>query len=92
MQSNNRQSHRLQYYDYSREGIYFITICTRNRQCLFGKVSEGSMMLNDIGKVAEKCWNDIPKHFPHSERANIIRPYGSVVHRKQLAQRFVVLK
>ncbi len=65
MNPNHRQSHRLQYYDYSREGIYFITICTHDRQCLFGDISENSMILNNLGKIAEKCWNNIPLHFPH---------------------------
>lgn len=65
MKSNHRQSHRLRYYNYSREGIYFVTICTRDRQCLFGEISEVTMKLSEMGKIAEKCWNDIPKHFPH---------------------------
>lgn len=65
MYTNHRQSHRLQCYDYSREGVYFVTICTRHRQCLFGKIAENSMMLNDLGKIVEKCWNAIPQHFPH---------------------------
>ncbi|MDR1653260.1 MAG: hypothetical protein LBS01_06375, partial [Prevotellaceae bacterium] len=35
---HHRRSIRLQRYDYSREGLYFITICTQNRECLFGEI------------------------------------------------------
>ncbi|MBI5123225.1 transposase [Candidatus Roizmanbacteria bacterium] len=36
--NNNRQSIRLKNYDYSKSGLYFITICTQNRKCLFGNI------------------------------------------------------
>lgn len=62
-----RRSVRLKGYDYSQAGAYFITICTNNRDCLFGKVVHGEMRLNDIGQVAERCWRGIPRHFPHTE-------------------------
>jgi len=34
----NRCSIRLKNYNYSSPGTYFITICTCNRQCLFGEI------------------------------------------------------
>ena len=58
---------RLKNYDYSKSGAYFITIVTHNRQCIFGKISDGRMILNDGGKIAQQCWMDIPEHFPHAE-------------------------
>lgn len=33
-----RRSIRLPGYDYAQEGAYFITICTQNRTCLFGRI------------------------------------------------------
>ena len=39
---HHRRSIRLQGYDYSREGAYFVTICTHNREDLFGSVGAGS--------------------------------------------------
>jgi putative transposase len=60
-----RHSIRLKGYDYSQKGFYFITICTQNRECLFGEIVENKMMLNNVGKYAKKSWNDIPLHFPH---------------------------
>jgi REP element-mobilizing transposase RayT len=62
-----RQSIRLQQYDYSQAGGYFITICTQNKECMFGEIVDGKMQLNDIGQVVQQCWDDIPVHFPHIE-------------------------
>jgi len=53
-------------WDYSNEGFYFITICTKDRINYFGEISEGKMNLNSLGKIAEQCLIDIPKHFPHT--------------------------
>lgn len=63
-QKHHRRSIRLKGYDYSREGWYFITICTKNRQKLFGDVVGGEMVLNAGGKIVKKCWTDISVHFP----------------------------
>ena len=62
-----RRSIRLQGYDYSRPGAYFVTVCTRNRKCLFGEIIEGRMVLNDYGKVVAMAWDAIPRHFPDVE-------------------------
>jgi REP element-mobilizing transposase RayT len=48
-------------------GAYFVTICTRERECLFGHVVNGEMRLNDAGEIARRCWEDIPDHFPLAE-------------------------
>ena len=62
----NRKSIRLKGYDYSQAGLYFITICCKDRALLFGAVINGEMVLNDAGKIANACWLAIPKHFPNS--------------------------
>ena len=48
------ESNRLQHWDYSSEAIYFITIVSQNRECIFGGIIEGKMTLNDFGKIIEK--------------------------------------
>ena len=48
------ESNRLQDWDYSIEAIYFITIVSQNRECIFGDIIEGKMTLNDFGKIIEK--------------------------------------
>lgn len=53
---HNRQSIRLQGYDYSRPGFYFITICVQNMRHVFGKVVDGKMILNKYGQIAWDEW------------------------------------
>lgn len=60
----HRQSIRLKGYDYSQDGLYFITLCTFDRKCFFGYIENSKMILNAAGNIAEQCWTDIPNHFP----------------------------
>jgi len=48
---HNRKSIRLKNYDYSDNGFYFLTICTWNRECIFGEVIEDKVQLNNYGKI-----------------------------------------
>ena len=57
---NHRRSIRLKGYDYSQSGAYFVTICTQNRECLFGDISDGEMRLNYAGQMVRDVWNDLP--------------------------------
>ena len=54
--THHRRSIRLKGYDYSLSGLYFITLCTVDRTCMFGNVVEGKMQLNDIGQLVEQEW------------------------------------
>ena len=55
---------RLKNWNYGWNGAYFITICTQNRIHYFGEIENREMQLSKIGKMAEKYWYEIPKHFP----------------------------
>ena len=57
-------SARLQHWDYGWNAAYFVTICTHNRQCFFGEISNGKMELSEMGKTATIYWMEIPDHFP----------------------------
>ena len=61
---HHRKSIRLKGYDYSKAGMYFITICAQNRQCLFGKIVNGEMALNDAGRMVEKWYYELENKFP----------------------------
>lgn len=65
MQPNlpQRKSPRLQGYDYSSAGLYFVTICTFQRQHLFGEVQETTMHLNEVGGLAAQDWLALPAHY-----------------------------
>lgn len=43
------KSARLADYDYRNEGIYYVTICTKNREHFFGECNDGIVLLNDLG-------------------------------------------
>jgi len=58
-----RQSTRLREYDYSTVNAYFVTLCTYNRECLFGYIEESGMISNQFGNIVHTKWNDIPVHF-----------------------------
>ncbi len=51
---HKRKSIRLKDYDYSKEGMYFITICTYNKEGLFGKIIDGKMILNNVGEIVKR--------------------------------------
>jgi REP element-mobilizing transposase RayT len=60
-----RQSIRLKEYNYSQPGEYFVTICTYEKKCVFGKIIEEKIILSPLGEIAKKCWEEIPEHFPN---------------------------
>jgi REP element-mobilizing transposase RayT len=59
-----RRSIRLPGYDYSRPGAYFVTICTQNRECLFGQITNGQMILNHAGQGVGKWFHELENKFP----------------------------
>jgi len=53
---HHRKSIRLQNFDYSQTEYYFITMCTKNRECLFGDVVDGKMVLHAYGQIThDEC-------------------------------------
>jgi putative transposase len=47
---------RIRDYDDTQGGAYFITISTRDRECLWGKVINGMVQLNEMGRLVESVW------------------------------------
>ena len=75
MQHRSRRNLRMRRYDYRKSGVYFVTICTKNRVRYFGTVRDAVMHRSAVGDIAEGCWLAIPYHFPHvSLDAHIIMP------------------
>jgi len=60
---HHRQSMRLTDYDYSLPGAYFITICTKNKENLFGIVENNEIKLNEYGNIVKKCWYDLSGYY-----------------------------
>jgi putative transposase len=62
---HHRRSIRLEDYDYSQSGAYFVTICTKSRKCLFGEVEGDTVRLSIYGEIVQEEWL----------RTAIVRPY-----------------
>lgn len=65
MAGRHRRSVRLPGFDYRQPGAYFVTICTSQRECLLGTISECICLLTDAGHITEQVLLTLPHHFPH---------------------------
>lgn len=62
MSHPERKRNRIPKYDYATPNSYFVTICTHQRQCIFGTVEQ----LNGFGQIAKELLVRIPQHFPNA--------------------------
>ena len=75
-----RKLHRLQGYDYSQEGAYYITICTSNRRCALSHVIPGDesnraqIRLTPLGNIAEEILNQLTAQYGIKLASNVIMP------------------
>ncbi|MEX2231999.1 MAG: hypothetical protein WD824_07565, partial [Cyclobacteriaceae bacterium] len=60
-------SARAQWWDYGWDAAYFVTICTRCRECFFGDIHDDQMVLSTAGKIADSCWLEIIDHAKNVE-------------------------
>jgi putative transposase len=68
----NRKIIRKQNHDYSSDGWYYVTICTKDRECYFGEITKDVMHPNEIGKQANVFIQEISNHFPYVELGNFV--------------------
>ncbi|WP_439240198.1 transposase [Lonepinella sp. BR2474] len=54
---------RLQEYDYSDDGVYFVTICINSRLCLLGHIDDNQMILNNAGKMVDFWYHEMMNKF-----------------------------
>lgn len=64
MRTNKRKSMRLRDYDYSQQGVYFVTICSYKKLHVFGEITDGEMILNDMGRAVVNTLETLPQRFP----------------------------
>jgi REP element-mobilizing transposase RayT len=87
----HRQSIRLKGYDYGLNGAYYITICSYQKQYLFGEIVEGNMERNLLGDTVEAVWYRLPLHFKFIELdAFIVMPnhiHGIIVIQNQALEK-----
>lgn len=72
--NHHRRSIRLKDYDYSLAGAYFITICTQNRECLFGDIKNGETISNEAGRMVQSAWDKLPNRFPTEPDECVVMP------------------
>jgi REP element-mobilizing transposase RayT len=51
-----RKRNRMMNYDYSKDNLYFVTSCTKDRIHFFGEIANNTMHLNDLGEIATQQW------------------------------------
>jgi putative transposase len=72
---HHRRSIRLHDYDYTSAGAYFVTICTQGRECLFGEIDAGKIILNYAGRMIQDLWTETSNKFPEMETdTHIVMP------------------
>lgn len=69
-----RKHIRLENYDYSQTGYYYVTICSNNNIALFGELSKNEMRLNECGNIVHQCWMDLSNHYPVELDTLVIMP------------------
>jgi putative transposase len=69
---HHRRSIRLKGYDYAKNGAYFVTMCSWNREFVFGDITDGKMRLNDCGLIIDITWCWLEKHYNHVELAEFV--------------------
>ena len=80
-----RKQLRLRDYDYSGSGFYFVTIDCKYKECRFGHIQKGQMILNEFGEIAFNEWENIPSRFINASLhdfqilCDIIGAYKSIV-------------
>ena len=76
----DRKWTRLPQFDYGTNGVYFITICTRQREKLLSSIVgrgldpslQAELTLTPYGVIAEKDLLEIPEHFPDVQILNYV--------------------
>ena len=59
----HRRSIRLRGYDYTQTGLYFVTVCTQNKECLLGEIKNGIINSTRFGSIVQYAWYNITKYF-----------------------------
>jgi REP element-mobilizing transposase RayT len=62
---HHRRSIRLSGYDYTQSGMYFVTICAYQKECLFGEIIDGEMQLNQYGQIVAQTYQWLSQRYPY---------------------------
>ncbi len=65
MRYKHHKQYRLPYFNYASTGLYFVTICSCNRENIFGEILSSKIVLSTVGKYVLECLENIPKKFSY---------------------------
>jgi len=71
-EKHHRRSIRLKGYDYSKSGFYFVTICTKDRECLFGDIINNKLQLNKLGEIIKIEWFNLKDRYKNIDNNKFI--------------------
>ena len=77
IQAHRRKPNRIPDFDYSQNYAYFLTICTSDKRCLFGRVVNSDdqvpqVQLSEAGRIADQAIRAIPTHYPTVHLENYV--------------------
>lgn len=67
----DRHQFRANWHDYNG-GIYFVTVCTHGRRHSLGSITNGEMHLSELGKITDRCINELERHHPDVSLLNYV--------------------
>jgi REP element-mobilizing transposase RayT len=62
-----KNSIRLDGFDYSQPGVYFVTVCVRGKVSRLGEVRGGEIHLSSFGSIARECWISLENRYDYLE-------------------------
>ena len=65
LERHHRHSVRLGGRDYAKAGRYFVTVCSKNKECVFGEITDGKMKLSTLGEIVADEWKKTPQIRPY---------------------------
>ncbi len=79
MELPTRKQPRLKEYDYSTPGAYFVTVCTRHRNCLFGPVGADSISAPTLSEIIQSFKRYSTVEYIKLVKAGLLAPFDGKV-------------
>jgi REP-associated tyrosine transposase len=58
-----RKRMRLEHYDYSQNGFYFVTTNVGTKEYLLSNTVNSKVVLTAFGNIVKEAWADLPNHY-----------------------------
>ena len=68
----NRKRNRLKDFDYSNDGLYYVTICVQDHIKCLGRIKNDKIELNNFGKIVNRQFEWMQNQYPYIKIAEYI--------------------